>query len=737
MNTSLNRRNFLKLTGITGAGLVLGLSVVEGREAGVVVNILEAAEDSFEVTPFVIIEKSGKITIFNTKPEIGQGTYQSIPSLIAEELDLTLDQVSIRQSGGQRSLGTDQFAGGSASVRTSYQRYRAVGASAREMLITAAASQWGVPVSECKADQGKVVHAASNRTATYGELAEFASKQEVPKEPRLKDPGEFRLLGKNTPRPDVPLKSNGTAVFGIDVEVPGMVYASVEHCPVFGGKLVSIDDSAAKKVKGVQQVITAERLINKYRYEIVAVIADNYWAALQGRKVLKVKWDFQGKEGFNTKAYEQQLREMAKQEGVLDHANGDFEKAYAEAPVKLEAFYETPMVSHSPMEPMNCVAHWKEGNKLEIWTSTQVPTAVKTGFPKEYGISEEDITVNVLFNGGGFGRRLYPDYIHETVKISQKIGKPVKMIWTREDDTQQGPFRPMTFSAFKGALDAQGVPVAFQHKVISPSINASRDEKYDKSKTDGGMTEGISEQEYKIPNMKNLYVHADLHIPVAAWRAVTSTTLAFSHECFIDEMAVKAKKDPMQFRMDLLLGDITEGEVQGKVDPGTAVPDTFRVLKKLKEVSNWDKPLPAGWGRGVAQWSFFAGLAGNVVEVSKKGAGIKIEKVYSVIDLGTVVNPDTTVAQVEGAVVMALTAAIKNGISFENGRTLQSNFHNNPIARINEIPPIEVYILAEGGPKIKGVGEPGLPPFAPALCNAIFSATGKRIRRLPFDLNKF
>lgn len=720
MRTTVSRRRFLQLSSLTGAGFIIGLGGAEGKALSQLVNLSNLA-NPVGVTPFVLIDPKGGITIYNTKPEIGQGTFQSIPSLIAEELDLSLDQITIRQSGGEKELGADQFAGGSASIRTSYTKYRKVGAAAREMLVTAASLAWIVPVTECTTENGKVHHKASNRSATYQELAEAAAKLEVPKDPKLKDPAQFKLLGKAVKRPDVPLKSNGKAVFGIDVELPGMLFASIERCPVFGGKLISIDDAAAKKIKGVQQVITCERLIGKYRFEGVAVLADNYWAALQGRKVLQLKWDYQGNENFSLKAYEQQLRELAKTDGVVDHTKGDFEKAWTDAPVKLEAFYETPMVSHSPIEPMNCLAHWKEGGQLEIWTSTQVPFSIKNSFAKEYGLKPEDIKVNVQFNGGGFGRRLYPDYVHEAVQLSKKAGKPVKSIWTREDDTQQGPYRPMTFSAFKGGLDANNKPIAFQHKVISPSIGASSNANYDKTKSDGGMTEGISEQAYEIPNMKNLFVYADMHVPLAAWRAVTSTTLAFSHESFIDEMAVKAGADPMAFRLSMLDGKQS---------------DTKRVLQKLKQVSNWDKPLPAGWGRGVAQWEFFAGLGGNVVEVSKKGDGIKIEKVYAVIDLGTVVNPDTVEAQVEGAVVMAITAAIKGGIQIEKGRTVQSNYHNNQILRMPEVPPIEVHILAEGGEKIKGVGEPGLPPLAPALCNAIFAATGKRIRRLPFDINK-
>lgn len=714
--TNIDRRNFLRITGITGAGLVIGLGT-GAKGVADVENIVHAAE-SFEFTPLIVIDNTGHITLFNTRPEIGQGVYQSIPALMAEELEVTLDMVTIQQTGGEKKFGPAQSAGGSASVRTSYQNLRKVGASAREMLLTAASEQWKVPVTECYADRAKVFHKPTGKSLGYGALAEAASKLEVPKNPVLKDPRDFKILGKKSPRPDVPLKSNGKAMFGIDASLPGMVYASIERCPVFGAKLVSFDATAVKKLKGIIAVETCERILGGYTSEGVAVIADNYWAALQGRKALTIQWDFQGNDSFNSADYTKSLREASKEEGAVQHSQGDFDKAFAEAPLKLEAFYETPMVSHSPIEPMNCLANWHDGNKLEIWTSTQVPGSLVNSFPKKYDIPPENIKVNVMFSGGGFGRRLYPDYVHEAVQLSKKIGKPVKAIWTREDDTQMGPFRPLTFSAMKGALNADGKAIAFQHKVIAPTLDGRKN--YDKTRADGTMTEGISEQQYEIEHMKNLYVHHYLHVPLAAWRAVTSTTLAFAHECFIDEMAVKAKKDPLAFRMGML----------------TKESDTRNVIQKLKEVSNWDKPLPAGWGRGIAQYEFFAGLGGYVVEVSKKGEGVKIEKVYAVIDLGTVVNPDMVEAQVQGAAVMALTAATKGGITFEKGQTVQNNFNTNQLIRINEMPKVEVHILTNGGPKIKGVGEPGLPPFAPALCNAIYAATGKRIRKLPFDINK-
>lgn len=711
--SKINRRHFLKLTGITSAGFIIGLSL-KGNE---IATIGKGEIAPFGLTPFVMIEPDGTITIFNPKPEMGQGTYQSIPSLIAEELEVPLTAIIIRQTGGEKRFGDGQGAGGSSSVRGSYFELRKVGASAKEMLLQAAANQWKVPVAECYAEDAKVFHKPSGKSIGYGNLAEAAAKLEIPKDPKLKDPKDFKLLGKSTQRPDIPLKSSGRAVFGIDVEVPGMVYASVAHSPVFGAKLVSYNDAAAKKVKGVVGVEKCQRKFGPYTYDCLAVIGENYWAAYQGRKALAIVWDNRGNDKFNSKDYAQYLHDLSKQNGAVDKDQGNFDKTFSEAPVKVESFYETPVVAHSPIEPMNCVANWSDANKLEIWVSTQVPGRIMNEFTKEYNIPEENLTIHTMFSGGAFGRRLYTDFIGEAVQLSKAVGKPVKVIWTREDDTEQGPFRPMTFSAMKAGLTTDGKAVAFQHKVISPTIRYS--EKYDKTKTDGTMTEGISEQKYEFPNMKNLYVNADFHIPVAAWRAVTSTTLAFAHESFIDEMAVKANTDPMEFRLGLLTKD----------------SDTKTLLKKLKEVSNWDKPLASGWGRGVAQYEFFAGLAGYVIEVSKKGNGVNIEKAYAVIDLGTVVNPDMVKAQVEGAAVMALTAAVKGGITFDKGQTVQKNFNTNQLVRINEMPPVEVHILANGGPKIKGVGEPGLPPFAPALCNAIYAATGKRIRTLPFDIH--
>jgi isoquinoline 1-oxidoreductase beta subunit len=706
-----SRRSFIKKAGATGLTFWLGLSYVKGESTAVI-------STAKSLTPFIKIDASG-ITIFNPNPEMGQGSYQAVASMIAEELEVTLDQITIKNTSGEKEFGGGQWAGGSSTVREGYLTYRKIGASAKEMLVKAASQIWGVSPESCTAKEGKVLHAATNRTLKYEELAEAASLLEIPKEPKLKDPKDFKMLGKSVKRPDIPLKVTGKAEFGIDADVPGMLYSSVERCPVIGGTLKTFDATAAMKVPGVVKVVSAERVIGKYSSTGVAVIAKTYWAAIQGRKALKIDWDTKGFETFNSSDYEHKLRSLSKEEGILDKQKGSVDLPVAQV---VESFYETPMVAHHPLEPMNCTVHVK-GKKVEIWTSTQVPVSV-TGpgmmgsMPALVGINPEDITLHAGFIGGGFGRRLYFDYIVEAINVAKQVDSPVKVVWSREDTTTQGPFRPMTFSKMIGGLSEKNQVVSFQHKVISPGFMDSAMPNWDKTKLDSMMTEGISAQEYDIPNMKNSFVFADYHVPMAAWRSVTSSTLAFAHECFIDELAHKAEKDPLDFRIDLQ----------------STNTDTKRVLKKLREITNWDKPLPAGKARGVAQWDFFAGLSAQAVEVSlAKNGAVSVDKVYVVIDLGTVVNPDNVKAQVEGAVLMALSAAIHPAITLKNGVVEQKNFDTTPVTRMSEAPEVIVEIITEGA-KIKGVGEPGLPPFAPALGNAIFALTKKRLRKLPLEI---
>jgi len=710
------RRNFIK--NVSGTGLAFWMGISARGDAVKTANFTEAKN----FTPYILVESNGAITIFNTKPEMGQGTFQSIPALIAEEFEVSLDQVTIKQSNGEKELGPAQRAGGSASIRTNYTQLRKVGASAKEVFIKAACDKWQVDIDSCYAENGKVFHRPTGRSFTYGDLVEDASKIELPKEPKLKDPKDFKIIGKAVKRPDVPSKTCGKAEFGIDVQLPDMLYASVERCRVLGGTLKNFDASEALKIAGVEKVVEVERIVGKYHFMGVAVIANSYWTAVNARKKLKIEWDTKGFETFDSSVYEEQLRSMASQDGLPDKNIGSIDTITISPQNTVEAFYETPMVAHHPLEPVNCVAQ-VQGDKVEIWTSTQVPSTV-TGngtndLHKQIGMLPENIKLHAKFIGGGFGRRLYIDYIVEAVNIAKQVSKPVKVIWTREDTTQFGPVRPMTFSQLKGGFSDDGKLIVFQHKVISPSYQESMRSDFDKTKVDNIMVEGIGEQAYEIPNLRSSYVRADYHVPVAAWRSVTSSTLSFAHECFIDELAFKAKMDPLDFRLSLL----------------TKASDTKRVLLKLREFSNWDKPLAKGRGRGVAQWEFFAGLCAQVVEVTHRpDKSIKIDRVIAVIDLGEVVSPDNVKNQVEGAIVMGISAAIKPGITLKNGKVVQNNFYDSPLLRINEMPDIEVHILAEGG-KVKGVGEPGLPPLAPALGNAIFAATGKRFRRMPFDIS--
>lgn len=710
----ISRRHFIRTASTAGFALWLGVSA-----KGNPLKSLDIASANF--SPYILIESNGLITIYNTKPEMGQGTLQSFPALIAEELEVSMDQIIIKQSNGEKALGNGQRAGGSSSIRSNYLPMRKVGAAAREVLIMAASQRWTVNIADCYAENGRVIHRPSKKSLSYGELIEEASKLELPKEPKLKDPKDFKILGKVSRRQDIPLKTCGKAEFGIDAKVENMLYAVVERSPVFGGTLKSFDATEVLKIPGIKKVDRVERIVGIYKYTGIAIIGNSYWTVSQARKKLKVEWDNNGHDTFNTVDYENHLRKLASEPGVTDKNIGNVDSVKILPKNTFEAFYETPIIAHHPLEPMNCTAHIV-GDKLEIWTSTQVASSI-TGsaagdLHKQVGFSPDNIKLHNKFIGGGFGRRLYIDYIVEAVNVAKLVDVPVKVIWSREETTQQGPFRPMTFSKLTAGFTEDGKLSTFQHKVISPSYFESIQPDFDKKKVDSIMVEGIAEQAYEIPNLRTTYVRADLHIPVAAWRSVTSSTLAFAHEGFIDELAYQAKKDPMDFRLELL----------------SKQSDSKKVLLKLKEVSNWDKKLPKGKGRGVAIWEFFAGLAGQVVEVThNKDKTITIDKVIAVIDLGEVVNPDNVNNQVEGAIIMALGAATKPGITFKNGKTVEHNFYDNPLVRINETPKMEVHILTDGG-KVKGVGEPGLPPFAPALANAIFAATGKRFRKMPFDL---
>lgn len=718
-----SRRQFLKTAGAASAFLAIGFGNAASLLAAPLRKILpeEFAGEvgEIELNNFILITPDNQITIFNPRPEMGQGTWQSMPALIAEELEVTLDMVDIRITSGAKRHGR-QGVGGSGSVRQSWEPLRKVGAAAKEMLTKAAANRWGVAETECFAEGKKIYHRPSGKAFTYGELVADAAKLDVPAEPKLKDPKDFRILGKPQPRPDVPSKVNGSAVFGIDVKVPGMLYASVQHCPVIHGKVLKFNEEAIRKMPGVRHVIKTERKMPHKAVEAVAVVADTYWAAVKARRALEIEWDNAGFDQISTDDYFAKTHaKAASDDGVAyPDAVGDVKTGLAGAAQVIESQYETPFASHAQIEPVNATA-WVQGDRAEVWAAVQSSAGTVGDVSKYLGLPAENVKVNVLFMGGSFGRKGYLDFVLEACHISKTVGAPVKLIWSREDDMSNGPYRPGMVSAMRGGLDKSGNLVAFEHKVCGASIGYQAFSDDLNGKPDGWSDDAISQETspYAIPNRRQAHVHQPTDIPIVWWRSVYASTNSFGHESFVDELAHAAGRDPLDFRLDLLKNE----------------PRWVALLQKLEEVSNYRKEKSAGKAVGVAVANSFGSTAAYAITVSKRGAGVKIEKVVCVIDCGMTVNPDTVRAQTEGNVVMALSAAIKPGITFAAGEAQESNFHQYPILTLRETPPIEVHIMPSTE-KPGGVGEPGLPPFTPALFNAVFLATGKRVKRLPVDL---
>jgi isoquinoline 1-oxidoreductase subunit beta len=716
-SSSLSRRNFIRLTGLTGAAFSLGLSFpAKGKEVQIFTT--ETAETlGIELNAWITIDTKGKVTIVNHRSEMGQGSFQSVPQIIAEELEVDLNDVDIVFGVGNSTKYGSQVTGGSSTVRGTYQKLLRLSATAREMLKQAAANKWAVPIGECKAENGAVIHVPSSKKLGYGELVLEASKLEPPKSVELKHPRDYKVLRKPLPRQDTPLKVNGKAVFGLDKKLPGMLYAVVERNPRFLGKVKSFDDAAAKAVPGVKHIFKIQMNVFSHKREGVAVVADSIWSAMQGRKALRVEWDDSGFEHHSTDVLYQKMKEQLKGEPISFKTKGNFDGVYEKAEKKLDAVYETPYESHSCMEPVNCIAHVQD-NKCEIWGPIQGPDWIQDDISQQLGIPKENVTVNMTFLGGGFGRKAFTDYPHEAAVISKEIKAPVQVVWTREDDTTQGPFRPGMVYACKGALNADGRIAGFETKMAGQNMDHQWPGA-NKGTYNSSVTEGLLE-----PYLDNLphYNFGDFPlespVPVMWWRSVYSSTNGFAFESFLDEMAVAAGKDPLEFRRM----HIWEGRYQ-------------ELMNKLEEVSGW-KNRGNNSGYGVAITECFSSIVGEVVKVSKKPDGkVKIDKVWAVMDCGWYVNPDIIKAQVEGSIIMALGAATRHATHFTDGKAVEKNFDTYKMPRIAEIPEIEVHVM-DNEEKAGGVGEPGLPPFTPALTNAIFDLTGKRIRVLPFNLEE-
>jgi isoquinoline 1-oxidoreductase beta subunit len=710
-----SRRNFLKTTSLSTFGFALGVSSF-AKDA--TLKKITPAIVSLEINPFIIIDTAGNITLVNPRPDMGQGSTQAVPSLLAEELEVSLDKVKIVQSDGKGKYG-DQTSGGSSSVRALWQPIRKAGAAAREMLIQTAAKRWNVSTTECFAQDGKIIHRGSNKSFTYGELADDASKLEIPKNPKLKEAKDFKIIGKYNKRLDVPERVTGKAVYGLDVDIPGMVYASIVHSPMLHGKIASIDDTDTKKIAGVLQVVRTERPMPHRKSEAVAVIATNWWAALKGKKALKVQWDNGDYDKtLSTQKYFEATYEAAKKEGINYEEKGDFSAKYASASKKIEANYETPFLSHAPIEPENAVVHVKDDGSIEIWAPVQGPDWALRDVCGYMNVKPEQVKINVTLLGGAFGRKAYHDFLLEACHLSKELKKPVKVIWTREDDITQGPYRPGMLSHMQGFVE-EGKITGFHHHAIGESIAGQVFKGLKDDEADPWLTGEISPENSKYnfaTASKISWTNVKTDIPVVWWRSVYASNFGWGQECFIDELAHLAGKDPLQARLDILSDE------------------RFRkVLETLAEKANWNEKLPAGQGKGLAIFRSFDSISAACITVSKKENGVKIDKVVSVIDCGYYVNPDNVKAQTEGNIVMGLTAAIKDGITFTNGICDQTNFHQFNLMRINEAPEMEIHIV-DSGANPGGVGEPGLPPIAPALGNAIFAATGKRMRKLPFDI---
>ncbi len=708
----IQRRKFIKISAASGAVLLAVGYLPIGAKRWAITNLSGFDNDTIKLNAYIIISGNGEITIYNHRPEMGQGTFESIPMIIAEELEVDIQKIKIEPSPANRALYGSQMVVGSQSIRTNYDLMRKIGASAKEMLIAAAANKWKVSPGECYAQDATVIHRPSGKKFTYGELAAEASKITAPENPKLKDPKDFRIIGTSPMRQDLASKTNGEAVFGLDCTVPGMLFASIERSPVFIGKVVSFDDTAAKSVKGVKFVLKTQRNVWGRVREGVAVVADNYWSALKARKLLRVNWDNSDVETWDTEKIWENYKNAAQQDGETFEQKGDVNAALNNAATKIEATYEEPYQAHSPMEPMNGIVYAQK-DKCEYWGSTQNPNGFKSFLAKQCGVSEDNVIIHYTYMGGAFGRRSLTDVPEEAADLSMKTGAPIHVIWTREDDIQQGPFRACSLNVCRGGLDNNGNPIALEHKVICQEIN---NQTGDNDRASGQIAGGIN-TEYAFPNMAIKGVLRKLYIPISYWRSVYHSTNCFAHESFIDEMAVAAKKDPLDFRLSLLKNH----------ERYTAV------LKAVAEKSGWYKPREKNTGKGVAIVERSGSFVAMVAEVQKTDSGMKPARITAAIDSGIAVNPDNLKAQTEGCIVMGLTAAYKSSININAGRVAEGNFDTYNMLRMDECPEIEVIVMKNNYAP-EGAGEAGLPPVAPAITNAIYNATGKRIRALPFDI---
>ena len=706
---ALPRRDFLKLSVAASGGLLIGLYLPASKAA---------AAATFAPNAFVRIGTDDSVTVIVNHSEMGQGVFTALPMILAEELDADWTKVRFEPAPVDPVYNHPvfhmQITGGSTSTWSSFDQFRNAGAAARAMLVTAAAQRWNVDAASCRTEKSIVIHSASNRRLSYGQLAESATKITPPQQVALKDPKDFKLIGTPLKRLDTPEKTNGKGIFGIDVKLPGMLTAVVARPPVFGGKLKSFNADKTKAMPGVRKVVEVP--------SGVAVIADGFWTAKRGRDALQIEWDEGPMADFDSKAQREQYAAMAKQPGLVARKEGDAGSAISSAAKKIEAVYAVPYLSHAMMEPLNCAVDLR-ADHCEIWTGTQLQTIDRMNAAAIAGLKPEQVQIHTTLLGGGFGRRANPvsDFVSEAVHVAKAAGAPVRVIWTREDDMHGGYYRPMFYHSLVGGVDADGNPLFWSHHLVGQSIVAGTPfEMIIKDGIDPTSVEGADDVPYAIPNLSVEYHPAKIGVPVLWWRSVGHSHNAFVKESFIDELAALGGKDPFELRRKLL----------------TKSPRNLGVLELAAEKAGWGKPLPARRARGIAVHASFQSYTAQVAEVSVDSDGkVRVHRVVCAVDCGRYVNPGIIEAQMQGGVIFGLTAAFYNELTFEKGRIQQSNFHDYPMLRINETPEIEVHIV-KNNEKSGGIGEPGVPCAAPAVTNAIFAATGKRIHRLPIRMNE-
>lgn len=725
---AISRRSFVAGTATAGAGLLIGvrfpvlLHAQENEKAG-----KKAAPNPFDA--YVHVKPDGKISLIVAKSEMGQGIKTGLAMILAEEAEVDFNSVNVEQAETRPDLYTHMGTGGSHSTRQNYDSLRRAGATVRELMIAAAAEKWKVPKKRCEAKKGTVVHEDSSRQASYGELIDAAMKLPVPDQEKveLKDEADFELIGHATPRVDIPSKVNGSAGFGLDVRVPDMLFAVVARCPTFGGKPAKFDAAKAKTLPGVRDVFEIPAFgADKFTAGGVVVVADSTWAAMQGRDALQISWYRGGAVSETSAGLYAALREAAQKSGKRVRNDGDVEKVLSNGAKKIDALYEMPLLAHATMEPMNITVHAR-GSEAEVWAPTQSPDWVQGTVAEVLGLKPDKVIVHTTLMGGGFGRRYIADFPAEAAQIAKVVGKPVQLVWSREDDMTHDFYRPATCHRMQGAVDTNGKPSAWFHTMASTSIKGYWDPKADAAEDEIG---GAKQMPYAIPNVRLEFNPVASAVPRAWWRSVENSFNGFVVESFIDELAAAAATDPFEFRRSLLVKSAN----WKANDEDDADPARLRaVLELAAEKAGWGKPLPKGIGRGIAAFCSFGSYFAEVAEVTVKGSDFKIDRIVAAVDCGQIVNPESVRSQTEGAIVYGLSAALKNEITIKNGAVEQTNFDGYDPIRINEAPPIEVH-LVNSKEEPGGMGEPALPPAAPAVANAIFAASGQRLRKLPFQL---